>query len=153
MGIRKFSKTDSQKVKELILSVLEKEYPFEKKAYSNTDLENIEIAYGGPRDIFFVVEENGELVATAGIKEDTKDTALLRRVFVKPQERKKGYGSMLLEEAMKFCAEKNYSKIVFRTTSKMTGAIALCRKKGFREEDKIDLGGFSIHRFVLKLSS
>lgn len=153
MEIRKFADVDGPNVKELILSILEKEYPFDRKAYSDTDLENIGAAYGGERDTFFVIEDGNDVIATTGIKEDSKDTALLRRVFVRASDRKKGYGSRLLDEAIKFCKEKGYKELVFRTTSKMVSAIELCKKKGFKEIEKLDLGGFFIHKFVLDLST
>lgn len=153
MEIRKFASDDGQKVKELILSILEKEYPFDRKAYSDTDLDNIESTYSGPRNVFFVIGENDDVIATAGIKEDSKETALLRRVFVRPTERKKGHGSRLLSEAIKFCQEKSYKQLVFRTTSKMIQAIELCKKKGFKETERLDMGGFSIHKFVLDLTN
>jgi len=152
MGIRKFVEADSQKVKELILSILENEYPFDRKAYSDTDLDNLSATYGGPRDTFFVLEDDSDIIATAGIKEDSRETALLRRVFVRPTERKKGYGSQMMDEAVKFCRESGYKEVVFRTTSKMVQAIELCKKKGFRETEKLDLGGFFIHKFALTVT-
>ncbi|MBI4335334.1 MAG: GNAT family N-acetyltransferase [Candidatus Omnitrophica bacterium] len=152
MVIRKFVDGDGPKVKALILSILESEYPFDRKAYSDTDLDNISGAYGGIRDTFFVAEKEGEIIATAGIKEDAKDSALLRRVFVNPNQRRKGYGALLLGEAIKFCKDRGYKELVFRTTGKMTQAIELCKKKGFTEIEKLDLGGFFIHKFVLNLS-
>jgi len=153
MEIRKFAETDSASVKKLILSILQEEYPFDRKAYPDTDIENVAVNYGGPGDTFFVVENKGAIIATAGVKGDSRDTALLRRVFVKPSERKKGYASQLLKEAVKFAKDAGYKELVFRTTSKMTQAIALCQKHGFREAEKIDLGGFFIHKFSLKLST
>ena len=151
MEIRKFNQVDSQKVKELILSILEKEYPFDRKAYADTDLENIAEIYGGIREFFFVIDDENKIIGTAGIKEDSKDTALLRRVFVDPAERRKGYGSRLLVKAIEFCREKGYKEIVFRATDKMTQAIELCKKNGFLEAEKLDVGGFFIHRFVLAI--
>lgn len=151
MEIRKFIETDGVKIKELILSILEKEYPFDRKAYSDTDLENIAATYGGPRDIFFVIEKEGQIIATAGIKEDSREVALLRRVFVSPAERRKGYGSKLLGKTVTFCEENGYKEMVFRATSKMVQAIELCKKSGFKEAEKLDLGGFFIHKFVLNL--
>lgn len=153
MQIRKFAEPDGPKVKELILSILEKEYPFDRKAYSDTDLKNIGATYGGPQDTFFVIEDNNKIIGTAGIKADMKDTALLRRVFVDPNERRKGYGSKLLGEAVKFCKDTGYKQLVFRATGKMIHAIELCKKNGFMEAEKLDLGGFFIYKFVLDLTT
>lgn len=152
MTIRKCSEADVAQVKELILSILESEYPFDRKAYADTDLESISATYGGTRDTFFVIDAGSGVIATAGIKEDSRETALLRRVFVNPAERRKGYGSQLLSSAIGFCREKGYKEIVFRATSRMTQAIELCKKNGFIESDNVDLGGFSIYKFVLKLT-
>jgi len=152
MEIRKFSESDGEGVKELILLILEKEYPFDRKAYSDTDLDNIGSTYGGPRDTFFVIAKNHRIVGTTGIKEDSKETALLRRIFVDSEERGKGYGSQLIKKAIVFCRDKGYQEIVFRATSKMIQAIELCKKNGFKEKDKLDLGGFFIYRFILKIT-
>ncbi len=151
MVIRNFLEADSQQVKELVLSILEKEYPFDRKAYSDTDLENIAATYGGPHDAFFVIEQDGRIIATTGVKEDSREAALLRRVFVSPAERRKGHGSQLLEKAVGFCRENGYKHLVFRATSKMIQAIELCKKTGFKEAEKVDLGGFEIYKFELTL--
>lgn len=151
MRVRPFTKEDSDKIRELILSILTKEYPFDKSAYSDSDLYDLTGTYNGPRDTFFVLEDNGNIIGTAGIKEDTKDVALLRRLFVNPSYRRKGYGEMLMGEALKFCQDKGYGHVVFRTTSRMTQAIELCKKKGFKKTEEIDLLGFKIYKFILSL--
>jgi len=149
--VRKICKSDCEAVKDLILAVLTKEYPFDKSAYSDSDLYDLCGTYSGPRDSFFVLEENGKIIGTVGVKEDSKDVALLRRLFVDSQHRRKGYGTMLIGEATSFCKEKGYSSVVFRTTNRMTGAIELCQKKGFRKAEELDLEGFQIYKFVLRL--
>jgi N-acetylglutamate synthase-like GNAT family acetyltransferase len=152
MEIRRFREQDGPKVKELILSILETEYPFDRKAYSDTDLDSIGATYGGPRDIFFVIADEDRIIATAGIKEDSRESALLRRVFVNPAERRKGYGSQLLDKAIDFSKTAGYKELVFRATGKMTQAIELCKKRGFTEIEKLDLDGFFIYKFVLSLA-
>lgn len=151
MEIRAFKTTDSKKVKELILAVLTTEYPFDKKAYSDSDLDDIGGVYGGERNHFFVVDDNGKIAGTVGIKEDETNTAILRRLFVSSDYRRKGLGKMLLEKALDFTKEKNYKHVVFRTTNRMIQAIELCKKNGFEMKEKIDLGGFEIYKFQLDL--
>lgn len=149
MDIRPFKTDDAKQVRDLILSILTSEYPFDKKAYSDSDLDDISGVYGGQRNTFFVVDDNGEILGTVGIKEDDKDTALLRRLFVKPDYRRKGLGKILLEKALDFAKYKKYKAVVFRTTNRMVQAIDLCKKKGFQEKEKVDLGGFQIYKFEL----
>ncbi len=148
MQVRTFEKRDSEAAKKLILSILTKEYPFDKSAYSDSDLYKLSDTYSGKRDSFFVLEDKGKIIGTVGIKEDSSDVALLRRLFVESEKRGKGCGSMLMAEALKFCKEKGYAKLVFRTTNRMTQAIELCKKRGFEKAEEIDLQGFQIYKFI-----
>ncbi len=149
--LRTFNKNDSKGVKELILSILTKEYPFDKSAYSDSDLDRIDEVYGGDRETFFVIEENGDIVGTAGIKEDSRDNALLRRLFVDVKHRKKGYGASLVGKTISFCREKGYKHIYFRCTDRMSDAMRLCIKNGFKEIEALEVSGFKIHNLELKL--
>ncbi|MEI6863251.1 MAG: GNAT family N-acetyltransferase, partial [Candidatus Omnitrophota bacterium] len=150
-SLRQFRPEDSQGVKNLILTILTKEYPFDRSAYSDSDLDKIAETYSGPKDSFLVVEENGEIVGTVGIKEDSAEDALLRRLFVGTKHRKHGYGSGLLEAAIKFAKEKGYKRIFFRCTDRMSAAMKLCISKGFKENDSLEVSGFKIHRLELGL--
>lgn len=152
MQVRIFKNKDSDSVKELILSILTKEYPFDKSVYEEeSDLADISQAYGGERDGFFVLEAESKILGTVGIKEDSGDTALIRRLFVDPSSRRKGYGALLLDKAIRHCRGKNFKHIVSRTTGRMVQAINLLKKTNFKEVEKIDLGGFQIYKFVLDL--
>ncbi len=137
MHIRSFYPTDSSSVKSLISTIMNNEYPVEEKAYQYGDLDNIADAYGALREKFLVVEEGGEIIATAGIKEDSDSTALLRRLFVHPSHRSRQIGSMLVDTALDFCKMNKYKRVVFRATSRMEAAIKLLQeKKGFVEKER-----------------
>ncbi len=152
MEIRTLKGEDCEGARELILSILTKEYPFDKSAYSDSDLYNLIGTYSGVRDCFFVLEENEKIIGTVGIKEEAEDLALLRRLFVDPAYRRRGYGESLMNEALKFCRDKGYQHIVFRTTNRMVGAIGLCKKKDFKKAEEIDLQGFRIYKFIRELA-
>ena len=149
--LRKFKKEDAAGVKDLILMVLENEYPFDRAAYSDSDLDRIGEIYGGPRESFFVVEEKDGIVGTVGIKEETNEEALLRRLFVDLKHRRLGYGSELLNEAIDFCKEKGYKRVSFRCTDRMADAMRLCMKKGFSETENLEVSGFRIHKLEFKI--
>lgn len=149
--LRRYRNSDAAGVRELILGILTKEYPFDKAAYSDSDLDKIDSVYGGGKNAFFVVSEGDRVVGTAGIKEDSDDEALLRRVFVDPASRKRGYGCALIDKALEFCREKGYKRVYFRCTDRMADAMRLCVKKGFREAEDLEVGGFHIHKLELKL--
>jgi GNAT superfamily N-acetyltransferase len=150
--LRVFSKADASGVKDLILSILTKEYPFDKNAYSDSDLARIDEVYGGEKESFMVIEDGGDIVGTVGIKEDSKESALLRRLFVDLKHRKLGYGTELLNRAIEFCKEKGYKSIAFRCTDRMKDAMNLCIGKGFKEIEALDVAGFKIHNLELKIT-
>ena len=150
--IRLVKNTDVPKVLKLIKSILESEFGKEASVYPQIDLYDLEASYGGQRDCFFIAERDGQVVGTTAIKEEDPKIALLRRIFVDPKYRGKGYGLSLLEKAIEFCKKKNYRKISFQGTSRMTMALALCRKKGFQEDDRVAMEDFEIIRCSLRLS-
>ena len=149
--LRNFQQEDASGVKNLIISILADEYPIDRAAYSDTDLERILDVYGGKNECFFVIEEDGLIVGTAGIKRESKDEALLRRLFVDPCHRNMGYGSQLLKSAIKFCRDNGYRKIFFRCTDRMINAMKLCEKEGFTKKETLQISGFYIHKLELSI--
>ena len=151
MEARMYKPEDSVAVKDLILSILEKEYPFDRSAYQDSDINDISGTYSGRDNVFFVIEEKDKVIGTIGVKKDAPESALIRRFFVDTNYRKKGLGTMLLEKAVEFCKSKNYKEVCFRATDRMRDAMKLMKKKGFKEKDDLEVSGFHIHRFVLKI--
>ena len=149
--LRRFTEKDAKGVKDLILTILTKEYPFDKSAYSDSDLEKIGETYGGKGDAFFVIDEGSKIAGTVGVKMETGDTALLRRLFVDVKRRRHGYGSELIKKAIDFCKGKGYKKVYFRCTDRMSDAMKLCIKNGFKETDTLSISGFNIHKLELGL--
>ncbi len=152
LNIRPVKNSDVPRVMKLIKTILESEFGKEASVYPQIDLYDLEVSYGGERDCFFVAEMNGQLVGTVGIKEEDEKVALLRRVFVDTKYRGKGYGLRLLDKAVEFCKKKSYKKISFQGTSRMAMALALCRKRGFQETDRVPMEEFEIIRYSLRLS-
>lgn len=150
-ALRSYKESDAKGVKELILGILTKEYPFDRSAYSDSDLDKIGEVYGGKNDAFFVIEDGGSIAGTVGIKEESKDDALLRRLFVELRHRRRGYGSELLTKAIDFCKSKGYKRMIFRCTDRMSDAMNLCLKNMFKETESLEVAGFRIHKLERQL--
>ena len=149
--VRSYKQADCENIRALILSILKQEYPFDMNAYADSDINDIRGTYCGKRSNFFVFEDGNRIVGTAGIKNDDKDTALLRRLFVDPHYRKKGIGTSLVKESLAFCKKSGYKKVVFRATDRMKSAINLIKRHGFIEKEKLEIAGFNIHLYLLKI--
>jgi GNAT superfamily N-acetyltransferase len=150
--IRKIKKDEYENAQDLILSIMKDEFAEDINAYPLKDLDDISVSYGNLGEAFFVCCENsGAIVGTVAIKREDNRVALLRRIFVHPEYRRRQVGSMLMDRAIEFCREVGYQEIVFKTTSNMTGAIKLCLNKNFIERAKLNLGGVELLKFTLFL--
>lgn len=149
MQIRPIQSKDGKQVKKLISDILSKEFEFGRDAYSYCDLDSIDKVYGGEREGFFVLEDKGEIAGTVGVKEESKRTAIIRRLFVDTSFRRKGYGSLLIDRALDFCREKDYHEVVFHVAASMKTAVDLCRSRSFKEKEELVLGGIDVVKFAL----
>ncbi|MBI4387572.1 MAG: GNAT family N-acetyltransferase [Candidatus Omnitrophica bacterium] len=150
--IRQFKNGDQQLIQELITRIMDLEFPQSKAAYPMNDLLDLQQAYGEPGEAFFVATNGKRVIGTVAIKKEDGRIALLRRVFVDPEHRRQKIGLALIKYAINFCRENGYEEIVFRTSSKMDGAIKLCQKEGFQQRAKLEVGGLELLKFVLFLA-
>jgi len=151
VNIRKICPQDAPQVKQLIRGIMDEEFASEHQAYRGPDIDDPACYYSGPKDIFLVAEKDGAIIGTVAIKEDSSDTALLRRIFLNKAFRGKGYGEKLLQKAMAFCFEQNYQNVTFRGTATMQAALQLCLKDGFKETDVAEMNAFKMHVLTKRL--
>ncbi|MBI4115206.1 MAG: GNAT family N-acetyltransferase [Candidatus Omnitrophica bacterium] len=149
--IRRFEPKDGEAVKKLISQIMDGEFKDEKAAFSFDDLDNLEGSYGKLDEAFFVAEEGKKIVGTIGVKREDERVALIRRIFVAPQYRQKKIGSELLKRAIEFCEEAGYRELVFKTTSKMEGALKFFESRGFHSRAKVPMGRIELLKFTLSL--
>lgn len=151
--IRRFAPNDGPSIVALITGIMEEEFRDAQSAYPTDDISNIETAYGGLGEAFFVAVNGNKVVGSVAIKKEDERVALLRRLFVDPSYRKQQLGVKLVDRALKFCDEVGYDEIIFKTTSQMVGAVKLCQKCGFVQRAKIQLGGLELLKFSLPVRS
>ena len=149
--IRRYEKQDAEAVKKLITEIMDGEFREEKAALSLDDLENLENSYGNLGEAFFVAEDGRKIVGTVAIKREDDRVALIRRIFVAPEYRKRQIGLRLLDHAVEFCREVGYRELIFKTTSRMSAAIELVKKRDFQSRAKVSLGRIELLKFSLSL--
>jgi GNAT superfamily N-acetyltransferase len=151
--IRKFKPSDGEAVLSLVSTVLREEFHRESSAFPMHDLKDVSAGYGGDRETFLVAVADGQVVGTCGVKQDDTETALLRRLFVSPDHRRKGIGGRLVDAAVEFARKTGYEQIVFRGTTSMSAARELCQGKGFSEREVISMGDFELFAYGLPLNA
>ena len=151
LTIRKCQPNDRKPARDLILRVLNEEFPKEIETFPTDDLNDIASSYGALGEAFFVAVNSGKVIGTVAVKREDERTAMLRRLFVDPQYRRKKIGSQLLEHAIQFCRDVGYAELIFKTTSTMQSAVRLCEKKGFLPRARLSLGPIQLLKFALFL--
>ena len=149
--IRRFTEPDGGAVKKLITGIMDGEFREEKAALSLEDLQNLEASYGNFGEAFFVAEDSKKIIGTIAVKREDDRIALIRRIFVAPEYRKKQIGLRLLNRAIEFGKEVGYRELIFKTTSRMSAAIELVKKRGFQSRAKVPLGRMELLKFSLSL--
>lgn len=153
ISIRRSTLDDSRSIMELISGIMDSEFHDAKAAFPTEDIQNIDKAYSGLGEAFFVAANGHKVIGTVAIKKEDERIALLRRLFVDPQYRNQQVGVQLVERALKFCNEAGYKEVIFKTTSQMVGAAKLCQKRGFIQRAKIQLGNLELLKFSLPIRS
>ncbi len=150
--VGRFKSENQEDVKSLISRIMTEEFGDALNAYPMDDLDQVEKSYGALGEAFFVALDSDRVVGTVAIKKEDDRIALLRRLFVSPDFRGRKIGSKLIDAALKFCRDVGYQEIVFKTTSKMTGAILVCQKSGFVQRARLNLGTLELMKFSLCLN-
>ncbi len=153
MVVRPSQPSDASQVVQMVKEIFRTEFSKDQSAYPTEDLEHLSETYAGPASTFLIAEDDSKVVGTCGVKAESPQTAILRRLFVASSHRSKGVGSKLLEEALRFCRQKGFKEVIIRTSTRMQAAIRLCSVAGFKEEGRWTLGEVTLVRLRLKLSS
>ena len=88
--------------------------------------------YDPTKENMWIVENETKIIGSIAITKVDEKTAQLRWLLVEPHERNKGIGNKLVTEAITFCKQRGYQKIVLGTFSDLLFARYLYEKNGFR---------------------
>ncbi len=109
---------------------------------TGADIEELEEAYfsdaaGGG---FWVAIRHDAIAGMIGVQRVDDSVAEMRRLRVRPQHRRQGVATALMEEAICFCRDRDYLKVVLDVRVERQPAIHLFEKFGFylsrmREQD------------------
>ncbi|MHA2390630.1 MAG: bifunctional helix-turn-helix transcriptional regulator/GNAT family N-acetyltransferase [Promethearchaeota archaeon] len=91
--------------------------------------------YDSNKERLWVVEKDSEIIGSIAIVSVDNKTAQLRWFLVEPYARNKGIGTKLMHEAISFCKNKGYQKVVLGTISELEAARRMYLKNGFKLVD------------------
>ncbi len=128
MKISKFNPNYQTKTENFIKEI------FKEMGWQNTYLygiDNIQNTFGGNRDIFLVVVNNNMVEGCVGLKELSKEKALIKRYYLSSSLRGKGIAQTLFKKLKAFALNKDYKHLVLDTQLDNLRAQAFYEKTGF----------------------
>jgi GNAT superfamily N-acetyltransferase len=129
---------DLGRVTELHGALYAAEYGFDQRfeAYVAETLGEFGKSGASPRSRLWIAERDGRLVGSIGIVEREGDWAQLRWFLTHPDERGRGFGRRLLNEALDFCRESGYRGVYLWTVTGLPAAAHLYLAAGFQLTDE-----------------
>jgi len=117
------------------------------------DIDDIEKAYlSSPENHFWVAQlPGGEIVGTIGVQQAEPGVGEIRRLRVRPDSRRRGVGTALMETAIKFCRENQFLKITLDTFMEREPAMHLFEKFHFKHSRTRKVGEKELLYFYLDL--
>jgi putative acetyltransferase len=89
--------------------------------------------YSEPDGAIFLLQQDNDFIGCVAIRKKENGIAELKRMYIKPNTRNSGGGTLLLEKALASARMLDYNRIRLDTLADMTPAINLYKKHGFYE--------------------
>ena len=110
-----------------------------RRSKINEDLFDIQGSYLANGDMFWLaVDENDRVVGMLGIRIVSSTDIWLKRLYIKPSQKRRGIGSTLLAQAEKFATSNDMQKIHTQFPDDYKEAAEFYPAKGFVAIDGIE---------------
>lgn len=94
-------------------------------------LENLKKEFGREREAFFLAKKGQKVVGSAGLKELSEKTSLMKRFYAAQNFRGKGLAKIIFSRLKKFAKEKGYQEILLDVHKVNLRAKRFYEKQGF----------------------
>jgi GNAT superfamily N-acetyltransferase len=142
LKIRRYRPQDNEAVKRLHYAGIEQMVelipeanrvtgPARDEAMLDNDLDDIEGAYIGNRGDFLIGLENGEAVVIGAIRYYTEDCGELKRLRVRQDRQRRGFGQAMIAKLIQRARELGYREVILDTLPDNLPARRLFEKCGF----------------------
>jgi ribosomal protein S18 acetylase RimI-like enzyme len=156
LQIRRYQPEDKETVKAIHYAGLAQfgaDINLQEHAPYNADLDNIEAVYLEAGGDFLVGIRDGEIVAMGAIRRITATCVEIKRIRVRQDCQRRGYGQAILSRLMELAEERGYTEIRLDTVANNTPAQLLFEKFGFVESHRGKLGRFEIIFYGKKITT
>ncbi|MEO9511352.1 MAG: GNAT family N-acetyltransferase [Flavobacteriaceae bacterium] len=137
--IREITPKDNVIVAQVVRKVLlDMGAPKVGTAYADKALDNMSETYNKPGAVYFVIEENGQIIGCAGIAQlDNYNGSVceLQKMYLLEQARGRGLGSKMIAVCLDRAREFGFEQCYLETMPYMEAAQKLYKKNGFEYID------------------
>jgi len=151
VNVRQASSEDLPSLRELFESgLLEGQVP---ENDTGADIENLQAAYFADegRSGFWVSEYQGRVIGMVGVQNHADNVAEIRRLRVHPDFRRRGVGTQLMQQAVEFCRDLGYLKVILDTRVEREPAIKMFENFGFQHARTREMNGRRLIDFYLDM--
>lgn len=154
--IREIQPQDNAEVKSVIQSVLvEMGVPKVGTAYEDVSLNDMYETYNGSRMAYFVVEEDGRIIGSAGIaplQGGDDEVCELQKMYFLPEARGRGVGAEMMKTCLDYAKSEGFKKVYLETLPYMESARKLYARTGFEslKEPMGDTGHYNCTMWMIK---
>lgn len=131
ISFKKFTKIDSEKFKSLNLEWLNSY--FEVETIDQLLLNNPQKEIIDKGGFIFMIQKNSKTIGTFAFIKKSEKIYEFSKMAIIPEQRGNGYGNKAMKFLIQFAKNKNWSKLILYSNTKLQNSIHLYRKYGFKE--------------------
>ncbi|MCL4637965.1 MULTISPECIES: GNAT family N-acetyltransferase [Olivibacter] len=133
--IRTIRQNDNQILAQILRTSLEEHHiPKEGTVYTDPTTDNLYTLFQQPRSIYYVVEEDGEVLGGCGIYPTANlptGYAELVKLYLSNKSRGKGLGKTLINRCLEKAVDLGYTHLYLESFPQFETAISMYKKMGF----------------------
>ena len=129
--IRDYRQGDEAQAQQLLIAGLQPYGLAADLASTDADIIDIQRSYIDRGGVFRFLESEGTIAGMYGLYRLSAASCELRKMYLQPEQKGKGFGHLLMKDALEQAAVTGFKEMVLETNSCLTEAIAMYHKYGF----------------------
>jgi len=154
--IRKIEQKDNAQIEQVIRDCFpEFNMPLVGTAYEDEETPKMFESYQLPKEVYYVIDKDGEVLGGGGIKPlkaFEADVCEIQKMYFSPKIRGKGYGKLMFEKCLQSAKDIGYKQCYLESASQLKAAIHIYETFGFKHLTKPlgNTGHFSCGVWMIK---
>ena len=150
--LRQATNADAEYITALVFDVLTEYNLKPDPDGTDADLKDIEQSYFRQGGTFFVLElRDKTIIGSYGLCKTDEQTCELRKMYLRPDHRGKGWGKHLMNHALIQAKKLGFNTMTLETASALKEAITLYKTYGFTEHQPTHLSKRCDQAYILRL--